>query len=298
MADSLPQLPDAVSAPRERIDGRAGPLSYYVAGHGKPVLLLHSINAAASAFEMRPLFERLRHHFRVFLPDLPGFGFSDRSRRYYDPRLYTDAVHDMLDTIEASGDVSPVRAVALSLSSEFLARAVMERPERFDSVCLITPTGFTRGSDRLRETGKTREFPGFAAVFEFPLWRGGLFRLLTRRSVIRYFLRRTYGQSDVDEDMVNYDYLTARQPGAENAPLAFLSGRLFSRDIRDVYERLKLRVWVPHATRGDFKDFRGAQWTDDRPNWKVEPFDSGALVHYEQPDVFLKSYLVFSQGSA
>ncbi|MEL6760786.1 MAG: alpha/beta hydrolase [Myxococcota bacterium] len=298
MVDSPPQLPDAVSAPREQIDGRAGPLSYYVAGVGKPLLLLHSINAAASAYEMRPLFEGLRQRFRVFLPDLPGFGFSDRSRRYYDPRLYTDAVHDMLNAIEASGETSPVRAVALSLSSEFLARAVTERPDRFDNVCLITPTGFTRGSDRLREAGKTRELPGFAAVFEFPLWRRAMFRLLTRRSVIRYFLRRTYGRSEVDEDMVDYDYLTAHQPGAENAPFAFLSGRLFSRDIRDVYERLQLRVWVPHATRGDFKDFRGAQWTHDRPNWRVEPFDSGALVHYEQPEMFLKSYLDFAEGSA
>ena len=38
--------------------GRAG-LSYYVAGAGAPMLLVHSINAAGSAYEVKPIFERL-----------------------------------------------------------------------------------------------------------------------------------------------------------------------------------------------------------------------------------------------
>lgn len=253
------------------------------------MLLIHSINAAASAFEMKPIFERLVGTRPLFLVDLPGFGLSDRSERVYDVRLYTDAILVMLEVIaERAGD-APVHVLALSLSSEFAARAADERKERFRSLTLITPTGFSRGSHRLRQPGKNREIPGFSALIERRPWAKPLFDLLTKESSVRYFLRRTYGSKDVDEDMVAYDVLSARQPGAHRAPLSFLSGRLFSRDVRSLYEALELPVWVPHGTRGDFKDFSESGWAEARPNWRFEPFASGALPHFERSEEFAAS---------
>ncbi|MEO0814271.1 MAG: alpha/beta hydrolase, partial [Myxococcota bacterium] len=161
----------------------------------------------------------------------------------------------------------------------------------------VTPTGLNRGSDALRKPGENKEIPGFSAIFEFPLWRRALFRALTAKGSIRYFLKRTYGGPDVDEAMVEYDYLSTRQPGAANAPFAFLSGRLFSRDVRLLYEKLNVPVWVPHGTRGDFRDFSGARWTEERENWRVQPFESGALVHYEQPEKFFSSFEEFLAGA-
>jgi pimeloyl-ACP methyl ester carboxylesterase len=86
--------------------------------------------------------------------------------------------------------------------------------------------------------------------------------------------------------MAAYADLTSHQPGAEHAPYAFLSGGLFSKDIRTVYERLEMPVWLPHATRGDFKNFSGADWARESAHWTVQPFDSGALPHFERPDEF------------
>ena len=54
-------LPPAVSGERFEFKGPGtGRLSAYVAGEGVPLLLVHSINAAASAAEMRPLHEHYR----------------------------------------------------------------------------------------------------------------------------------------------------------------------------------------------------------------------------------------------
>ena len=39
----------------------------------RPLLLLHSINASASAYEVKPLFEHYRQQRPVYAPDLPGF---------------------------------------------------------------------------------------------------------------------------------------------------------------------------------------------------------------------------------
>ena len=124
---------------------------------------------------------------------------------------------------------------------------------------------------------------GSIGFFTFPLWSQGFYDLLTSRRSIRYFLQRTFGSKDIDEGMVDYDYLTTHQPGAKNAPYAFVSGRLFSKDIRSVYRRLTLPVWVPHATRGDFKDFSANGWALARPNWRFQPYPTGALPHFEQP---------------
>ena len=279
-------LPPAVDGTIERIERRAGPLSYYVAGEGPPLLLVHSINAAASAHEIKPLFDRFRTQFRTFAVDLPGFGLSDRSDRTYEVRLFVDAILDMLDTIGATVPDTPVDVVALSLSSEFAARAATEMPGRVRTLTMITPTGFSRGSSQLRQAGATREVPGLSSILQVPLWSGPLYRLLVSKRSIRYFLEKTYGSSNIDEGLFDYAYKTSHQPGAENAPYAFLSGRLFSKDIRTIYEALELPVYVAHGTKGDFKDFTEIGWTKARSNWTVESFDTGALVHFEKPDEF------------
>lgn len=298
-SDAPTALAPALPAERLEISERSGRLSYYTAGEGPPVLLLHSINAAGSAYEVNPLFEVLATSYRVFAPDLPGFGFSDRSRREYDVALYVEAIVDMLNVIAADFGDRPVHGIALSLSSEFLARAAAEYPSRFRSLVLVTPTGFTASSDRLRaEKGETRNMPLLSSVLEFPLWRSGLYRQLVRPGVIRYFLKRTYGSGNIDTGLAAYDDITTHQPGAENAPYAFLSGRLFSRDIRNVYESLELPVWIAHGTRGDFKDFRGADWTESRDNWSKHAFESGALPHFEVPEQFfplLRAFLVAAE---
>lgn len=278
-------LPPALPGDMRRLELRAGPLSYYETGEGPPLLLVHSINAAGSAFEVGPLYRRAAATRRVFAPDLPGFGFSDRSERRYDIRLYVDAIHDMLDAIAAEVGPQPIDAVALSLSSEFLARAAAERPGRFRSLAFVTPTGFDKGSAQRRGPAQaSREVPGLYRAFTLPIWKQALFDALSSRVSIRFFLKKTFGSDLIDEELLDYDYLTTHRPGAANAPYAFVSGRLFSADVRSLYEALSLPVLVLHGTRGDFQDFTGAGWTRSRPNWRLQAFDTGALVHFEEPE--------------
>jgi len=291
-----PPLPPAVSGERREHRGRAGRIHVYVSGprRAAPLLLIHSINAAASAYEVRPVYEAMSASRRVYAPDLPGFGFSDRSRRDYTIRLYTDAVHDALDLIAGEQGDAAVDVLAVSLAAEFAARAATEAPQRLRSLTLVTPTGFSRPEPPYAGPAEaSRAIPGLGAAVSLPLWSDALFALLTTRRSIRYFLRRTYGSDAVDDGLVEYAYLTSHQPGAKYAPLAFLSGRLFARDVRNVYERLRLPVWVPHATRGDFRNFAGADWARARENWRFQPMPTGALPHFEQTDAFLAAFAAF-----
>jgi pimeloyl-ACP methyl ester carboxylesterase len=278
--------------------GRAGRLSYYVAGSGEPLLLVHSINAAASAYEMRPLFERFQSSHRVYALDLPGFGFSDRSARDYIPRLYADALLDMLEEVARDVGPVPVDAAALSLGCEFLARAATERPDRLRSLALITPTGLRRGERLDGPPGSTRGMPAVRALFELPLWSRPFFDLLNSHASQRYFLKQTFGSyAAIDTGLLEYDYLTAHQPDAQHAPYAFISGTLFSADISRVYESLDLPIWLAYGTRGEFSDVDATQ-VRGRDNWTVQAFDTGGLPYFEHLETFCAAYEAFLHGAA
>jgi pimeloyl-ACP methyl ester carboxylesterase len=286
MSHKLSFLPSALSGERVEFDSRAGRLSAYVAGSGPPLLLIHSINAVASAAEVRPLYEHYAARRTVVALDLPGYGFSERSDRHYSPRLMTDAVHAIVDRIQARVAAGPLDALALSLSAEYLARAAWETPTAFRSLAFVSPTGLNGSKPYRGKTGGTRAMPGVHALLQGPGWGRGLYKLLTRPAVIRYFLRRTWGRPQIDERLRRYNVLTARQPGAEYAPLYFLSGGLFSGDIDCIYEQLTQPVWMSHGTRGDFAQYKQEQIVRARRNWRCSVFATGALPFFELPAAF------------
>jgi hypothetical protein len=112
---------------------------------------------------------------------------------------------------------------------------------------------------------------------------------------IRFFLRKTFGSDDYDQGLLDYDYLTTHQPGAKNVPYAFVAGKLFSTDIRELYARLSAPVWMTCATKGDFANFSEAGWARGRPGWSVETFATRALPQFERPQEFMMRYRAFLQ---
>ena len=261
------------------VDTAAGPVAVHAAGSGPPLLLVHSVNAAASAAELRPLHEHYAATHTVFSPDLPGYGATARPDRLYTPRLMTDALHGVARHIRSQFANQAIDALALSLSCEFLARAASEAQGDYRSLALVSPTGLSGSRPRRGPAGSTSAMPRLHSALK---WFGpGLFTLLTRPQVIRFFLRKTWGGPAIDEQMFEEAVATARVSGAEHAPLSFLSGALFSRDIFSIYERLSLPVWMCHGVRGDFTDYRQKAMLEGRPNWQMKVFPTGALPHFE-----------------
>ena len=271
-------------------------LAVYTQGSGPPLLLVHSVNAVASAAEVRPLYEHCAATRTVFAVDLPGFGLSERGDRDYTPRLMTDALHATAALVRQRCGSAPLDALAVSLGCEFLARAAAEQPAHWGRLALVSPTGF-RGLRRWHGApGSTREVSWLYKLLRRPLWAQWLFDNLTRPGVIRYFLRRTWGSKAIDETLWAYDVLSARVPGARHAPLAFLGARLFSADIHTVYEQLQQAVWASHGVRGDFTDYRGFVYLKGRPNWRFSVLPTGAMPYFEQPEAFAAAFDDFLRG--
>lgn len=241
---SLP-MADALDAPRENFENmRTGRLSYYVdrlsVTNPRPLVLVHSVNAAASAYEMAPLFNHYRGKRPVYVLDLPGFGFSERARRVYSPQLYQDAITEfMVEVVKEPADV-----IALSLGGEFAARAALAHPRLFHSLVILSPTGLSwpgggSSSQKVRKVGLSNAIHPFLSM---RLWARPLFDLIATRSSIEYFLNKSFVGS-IPPGMVEYAYISAHQPGAEYAPLYFLSGKLFTSQVRTrVYEQLRIPV--------------------------------------------------------
>lgn len=238
-------LVDAIPAERRPfLSKSAGWLSYYAdtSAAGRPLVLVHSVNAAASAFEMLPLFQHYRGRRPVFALDLPGYGFSNRLSRDYTPQLFANAIAEFVEG-EAGGGVD---AVALSLGCEFVARAAGDRPDLFHSLAFISPSGLSE--DKAGRATQRSSMSGVAdavhALLAFPLWARPLFDLVSSRRSIEFFLRQSF-VGPVYPGMVDYAYLTSHQPGAEHAPLHFLSGRLFTRNAGSVlYDQVQAPTLV------------------------------------------------------
>jgi pimeloyl-ACP methyl ester carboxylesterase len=281
-----------LSALRRDIESPAGRISLYSAGPEgaasrlPPLLLVHSVNAAASAAEVAPLFAYCAQQRPVYALELPGFGLSERSERAYTPRLMTDALHAALAVIQSehAGEVADV--LALSLSSEFAARAKNEAPHTIRRLALVSPTGFSGKKRRYGPAGGTLGLPWLYRLLTLEFWRQGIFNALTQPAVIRYFLKRTFGSEHIDETLWRYGVLTSRQPGAANAPFYFVSAFLFSADINQLYESLDGPVWVSMATRGDFTDYRGRHTVEGKTNWQFCAVEGGALAFFEDLNGF------------
>jgi pimeloyl-ACP methyl ester carboxylesterase len=290
-----------LNARREDLGPARGRISMYCdsgpvgAADDRPLLLIHSVNAAASAFEVKPLFDHYRSRRPVYAIDLPGFGQSDRSDRFYSVRLMTDAVLLALSEIRRRHG-SSADAIALSLSCEFLGRAAIEQPDLVVTLGFISPTGF-EGVARDDKEG-TRGKKWLHGVLHFPLWRRNLFKLFTTKAVIRKFLQKTWGSKDIDETLLQCEYETAHQPGAEFAPYFFISGYMFSRDILGIYQALRHPVWMVRGSRGDFVDYHHVSRVKNQPNWTFGVLQTGAFPHFEALAQVTASYDAFLSNVA
>jgi pimeloyl-ACP methyl ester carboxylesterase len=281
-------LSPAVDGERKEMDGQAaGRLSYYYEpGKGRPLVLLHSINAAASAYEMKPLFEHYRGRRPVYALDLPGYGFSDHSPREYTPEVFTTAIAEFLETqVGKAADVA-----ALSLSAEFAARVALEKPELVHSLALISPAGMTVSGSASQRAGQAGASQRLHEFFAAPLWGQALFDLIATRASIRYFLGRSF-VGPVPADLVDYDYATSHQPGAEIAPLYFISGALFT---PDALESLYKKVVAPGLVIYDQDAYTGFDGLpgllEACPNWRAHRLiPSKGLPHFERLEETVKA---------
>lgn len=283
-SETLP-LPEAVDAPRAQLrTAQASRIAYYhrAGGEGRPLVLVHSINAAPSSYEVKPLFEHYAGTRPLYSIDLPGFGHSERGPRAYTPEIYANAIRVLLEEVVQA----PADLLALSLSAEFAARAALGSPASVASLVLISPTGFSR-----RMLPSAIVSRGLHRVLSARLWSQGLYDLLASKRSIRYYLGKSF-RGEPPQDLVDYAYATSHQPGARYAPLVFLSTQLFTRNAIDkLYARLTKQPVLAIADRDPYVTFEQLEgFVSRHDNWQLEHLRPHlGLPHWERPQALFEA---------
>ena len=239
------------------------------------LLLLHGISAASSNHEWATVFETLAEEYHVIAPDLPGFGHSDRPPLLYSASTYetfvADAIRDLTD--------HPPIVVASSLTGAYAAAAVEQ--VSVAELVLVSPTTDTMGSRNL----------ALRTLLRLPLVGQGLFNVIASKPSIRHF-HADHGYADVanlTDEVVDYEWTTAHQPGARYAPASFVSGFLDPEmDLGAVLADLDVEVTLVWGRDADISPLSTGRELAEAADARLVVFDDARLLpHVEHPAAFV-----------
>ena len=219
-----------------------GEMIYHVSGSGEPLVFLHGVFLGASSYEWSRVYPRFVMDHEVIVPDIIGFGESERPATRMDAADYAAAIAEFLR--EVCPGRKPV-LVASGLTAGICLLLAARHPDLVSRMILFLPTG-------LKESGNWRAM-GILALSGIPGVRRFVYRnYLSRAPFIRAWLTR-FALTDpgaLTEEMVTILSTCAQQYGAEHAILGFLRGRMafnIERRLHDVPVPVHI-LWPDKAT--------------------------------------------------
>jgi pimeloyl-ACP methyl ester carboxylesterase len=252
---------------------------YSRAGTGTPLVFLHSINAVASAHEMRPLVQRFQRETErpIFALEWLGFGHSDRPDTSYTPDLLEDQLEHWLDRtlrIQGGADV-----IGLSLGATYAVEVARRRPDLIRSIVALEPAGLGREPSEIGKIWARLLFsvPGVQRAFYD--------RLTTPESLYDFARDNLFTQEfGVPEEFVQFGAETARMEGAASPLDDFLSGRLFPENPEDSFLHLRQPLLILHGLVQERRmdSYTSLPELEARPNVSVVGLPTGALPHWER----------------
>lgn len=237
------------------------------------LLAAHGLGLAASGREFHDLLPALSDEYHVVVPDLPGFGASERPPLSYTPSFYRTFLAEVAGALTADAT-----CVASGLTGAFAATAAEEAG--FDRLVLVCPTA---------ETASRR--PLLRGLVRTPLVGTALFNGLVSRPALRWTAARRdfYGPEAVTSDLVADRWHSAHQPGARLAPASLLGGTLDPDvDLGATLAPLPVTlVWGREATRPPLSEGRSLA---ERADAGLVVFDRARrLPHAEHPEQFVET---------
>jgi len=255
-----------------------GDIRYITVGEGPPLLLLHGIYPGAGALEFKQVIEKFAENHKVYVPDLLGFGYSDKPNISYCAYLYVRLIKDFAEEIIGE----PVVAAASLHTAAALATCAKLNPEDFTKIILISPTG----TDENVEFATDVESYAKRAL-ETPIFGTSFYHALTSKKALPEFLKYEGIADSVDEETLDELYLSAHAGGVGGKyPIAALLSKFFNGDINATLEALTVPY---HISTGDTppQSEHFALWSEigeDTPASVVE--NARLLPHLDNPEAF------------
>ena len=122
-----------------QVDGNK--IRYLESGNSKKTLILvHGLGASAERWEkVIPLFEK---HYRVIVPDIIGFGHSDKPLTDYTIEFFTEFLQSFLDVLDIKNPI----IIGSSLGGQISAEYAAENSQNVEKLILVSPSGIMKQS--------------------------------------------------------------------------------------------------------------------------------------------------------
>ena len=282
MLDTPQQLESELPGEARIYRWKQGHIFYTVLGaaDAPPLLLLHTLGVGASAYEMRRIMELLAADYRIYAPDLLGFGLSDHPRIAYAAETYTTLCRDFLTDVAAR----PATIVASRVSCNYAVTIAATAPALCERLVLISPVALY---------GDERKLALMSGLAQVSAVKSLLYPILSTRLVLHSMLARQRSLTD-DADLDHF-YAAAHQLGAEHAPMALLAGTL-TENVTGQFEKVQqptLIIWGADALNGTHH-ITGPRGVSKQV--QVELFrNAGLAVHEEHPDEVVATIRRWSQ---
>ena len=244
-------------------------------------VFLHSFGGGASAYEWSKVYPAFANDYRIFAPDLIGWGQSAHPVRDYQIADYLTTIAEFIQACRP-----PVIAVASSLTAALTVRLAIQQPSLFQKLFLVCPSGF---ADFGQDAG--RRLP--LQVINTPLLDRLIYTLGAENEVaVRNFLERfLFAKPErVSPEMVAAYLESAQQPNAEYAALAFLRGDLYF-DLALYIQQLTVPTIVLWGEQAQFINVSSGRRLAQMNPGAIEAFEAiataGVLPHLEVPEVVI-----------
>ncbi len=263
---------------------KQGHIFYKVLGttDAPPLVLLHAPGVGASSYEMRQIMQPLAQHYRVYAPDLLGFGLSDRPRKDYSAETYISLCHDFLAEVVGG----PATILANGLSCNYAVAVAARSPHLCTGLVLISPTAALAVQQGRKQWGLLRELVTLPALGSL------LYPLVSTRPALRYVIKRRHSDCTMSE--LDYLYATTHQLGAQYAPLALIAGKL-AYDVSEQIDGLEQPTLIVWGT-GALNDTRSIPSHLPRRTLVILLQDSGTYVHEERPETVVANIEEWSKA--
>ena len=195
-----------VSSPAPSVHVAGRDIHYNEFGQGPALLMLHGGGPGASGLSNYSRnIDALAKHFRVLVPDLPGYGLSSKSVDFTNP--FNDLASAMLGFLDAM-EIDTVHIVGNSLGGATALAMALQAPARVERLVLMGPGG----------VGISQNAPtdGLKALLTYYLGEGPTLDKL--RKFIREYL--VFDGNLVDESLIVARYAASVDPQVvANPPL-------------------------------------------------------------------------------
>jgi pimeloyl-ACP methyl ester carboxylesterase len=181
-------------------------IHYHLVGSGEPLVLLHGGGPGASGWSNYSRnVEALGRSFQLIIPDLVGYGRSDKPE-LTGPRfgIYASGVLGLLDHL----GVSRAHVVGNSLGGGTALKIALDAPERIARLVLMGPAGLIAPSTPVPTVG-------IRQIMEFYTGEGP-----TREKLRSFLQTMIYDSSFLTDELVDQRFAAATQPDLlANPPL-------------------------------------------------------------------------------